>query len=90
MGVQNPLGAWQSKNWDPEVGSTSFDEFCAALTKPPFGVATASSEAPYGDRSRMMTLPGGLSLDFAVFNYAKYIKEVSCLCYISDESVLDC
>lgn len=45
--------------------------------KPPFGVPTAAAEAPYGDRTRLITLPGGLTLDFALLNYAKYIKEVS-------------
>jgi hypothetical protein len=27
-----PLSAFQGKNWDPEVGSTGFEDFCAALT----------------------------------------------------------
>jgi hypothetical protein len=40
-------------------------------------VAAASANAPFGDRARMIKLPGGLSLDFAVLNYAQYIKDVS-------------
>jgi hypothetical protein len=74
---QGPLGSWQAKNWDPEVGSTEFEEFCEALGKPPFGISAANANAPYGDPVRMIKLPGGLSLDFAVLNYAKYIKDVS-------------
>jgi len=31
---QSPLGSWQSKNWDPAVGSTAFDQFCKAINKP--------------------------------------------------------
>jgi|ERR1700727_779783 hypothetical protein len=75
--VQSPLGSWQDKNWDAAVGSTKFDEFCEALGKPPFGANAADVNAPFGDSARMITLPGGLSLDFAILNYAKYIKDVS-------------
>ena len=32
--LQNPLGAWQDKNWDPAVNSDSFDNFCASLGTP--------------------------------------------------------
>lgn len=75
--AQIPLGSWQEKNWDPTVGSTKFDEFCEALGKRPYGVTEESAKSPFGDRTRMITLPGGLSLDFTVLNYAKYIKDVS-------------
>jgi hypothetical protein len=34
------------------------------------------SELPYGAPERMMTLPGGLAVDFTIINYANYIKEV--------------
>lgn len=71
------MGSWQAKNWDPKVGSTEFEGFCEALGKPPFGISAANANAPYGDPARMIKLPGGLSLDFAVLNYAKYIKDVS-------------
>jgi hypothetical protein len=30
--LQSPLGYWQAKNWDPEVGSKEFYGFCDALT----------------------------------------------------------
>lgn len=29
----DPLGDWQSKNWDPAVGTTDFDVFCATLAE---------------------------------------------------------
>ena len=64
--LQSPLGAWQSKNWDPEVGSTRFDEFCEALAKPLFGK----------NATEFTLLPGGLSVPITVYNYGKYIKEV--------------
>jgi hypothetical protein len=74
--IQVPLGSWQDKNWDPEVGSSGFDDFCDALGKPPFKFLSAEIDVPYGDDQRLITLPGGLSLDFVVLNYAKYIREV--------------
>ncbi|KAH7925596.1 peptidase S28 [Leucogyrophana mollusca] len=72
--LESPLGGWQSKNWDPEVGSLEFDEFCEALDKPIFGKNYLSA-LPYDHKDRLVSLPGGLELDFSVLNYAKYIKE---------------
>ena len=65
--AQSPLGSWQAKNWDPAVGSTRFDEFCAALAQP-FG-GKGSEQA--------VALPGGLEVPITVLNYANYIKKVS-------------
>jgi hypothetical protein len=73
--LESPLGHWQAKNWDPEVGSTKFDDFCAALTKSPFGFLDAGENLPFGDTRRMVTISDGLVLDWAVLNYAKYIKK---------------
>lgn len=64
--AQAPLGGWQSKNWDPEVGSTRFDEFCEALAKPLFG----------RNATDFLSLPGGLDVPITVYNYGNYIKEV--------------
>ena len=74
--LESPLGSWQAKNWDPAVGSTTFDSFCAALVKPPFHHASSPDvvDAPFGDESRMVK-EEGLLLDYAVFNYAKFIRE---------------
>jgi hypothetical protein len=71
------LFSWQDKSWDPEVGSTEFDEFCAALNKPVFGHNVIESHIPYGDDRRSVSLQKGLVLDVALLNYAKYIKKVS-------------
>jgi hypothetical protein len=73
--LESPISSWQAKNWDPAVGSTAFDEFCAALTKSPWGTGGDLDEIPYGDSQRAVTFPGGLTVDFAVLNYAKYIKD---------------
>lgn len=74
--LESPLGSWQAKNWDPAVGSTTFDSFCAALVKPPFHLASSPGvmDAPFGDERRMVT-EEGLLLDYAVFNYAKFVRE---------------
>lgn len=73
-----PLGAWQAKNWDPEVGSTGFDEFCADLleTGPtsaaqwdePVALHTAQHHLSMADR-----LPSSPSRYLS--NYARYIRE---------------
>ncbi|KAJ6508343.1 serine carboxypeptidase S28-domain-containing protein [Mycena sanguinolenta] len=73
--IESPLGSWQSKCWHPDFVSTRFDEFCAALDKPPFGSGlTSLSELPYGAPERMVTLPDGLAVDFTIVNYGNYIK----------------
>ncbi|EMD39912.1 hypothetical protein CERSUDRAFT_81235 [Gelatoporia subvermispora B] len=81
--LESPLGAWQAKNWDPEVGSTRFDEFCNALNKPVFG-------SPYSASEHMVTSEGGLTVPLVVHNYAKYIKEHVVSRCPEDMSVEDC
>ncbi|KAG1758024.1 serine carboxypeptidase S28-domain-containing protein [Suillus lakei] len=72
--LEAPLGYWQAKVWDPAVGSTKFDEFCAFLDKPILGNDSVSS-LPVGHEDRLVQLPGGIKLDFSILNYAQYIKE---------------
>lgn len=96
--AQSPLGSWQDKVWDPAVGSNEFDEFCEALAKPPYGLLSSSSEAPFGDASRLITLEDGegegLALDFAVLNYGAYIKKVGSSvlfgCLGAESSIMPC
>lgn len=85
--LETPLGYWQAKVWDPAVGSTKFDEFCAFLDKPILGNDSVSS-LPVGHEDRLIHLPGGIKLDFSILNYAQYIKEN----FVSqcDTSVEDC
>lgn len=75
---QSPLGAWQAKCWDPEVGSTTFDEFCESLDKwiIPGRVSAADMKLPFGHPKRMVSLGQDFALDMAVVNYGKWIKEV--------------
>ncbi|KAJ7464832.1 serine carboxypeptidase S28-domain-containing protein [Mycena galericulata] len=73
--IESPLGSWQSKCWHPDFASTTFDDFCAALDKPPYGAEISSlSELPYDSPGRTIVLPGGLAIDFTILNYAEYIK----------------
>jgi hypothetical protein len=77
--VQSPLGSWQEKNWDPDVGSVEFDEFCNDLAKPPYGfIGDPSSldKLAYGEDQRNVYLSADVAIDFTVLNYAKYIKKV--------------
>ena len=66
--------------WDPAVGSTGFEEFCAALAKPlGHGGAAQIRFVDYDAETETIALPGGLNVPKVVYNYAQYIKEVSLL-----------
>ncbi|PFH51231.1 hypothetical protein AMATHDRAFT_59519 [Amanita thiersii Skay4041] len=71
--LTSPLGYWQAKNWDPEVGSTGFDDFCEVLNGPVKFSHLAN--LPYEHSERMVEMPEGLLLDLAVVKYAYYIKK---------------
>ncbi|KAI0917296.1 hypothetical protein AcW2_007465 [Taiwanofungus camphoratus] len=76
--LESPLGYWQGKNWDPEVGSTGFDEFCDALSQPfvgDDGDFSGDGLIAYDDDAKTVALPGGLNVPLTVYNYARYVKE---------------
>ncbi|KAG9314743.1 serine carboxypeptidase S28-domain-containing protein [Chiua virens] len=72
--LEYPLGAWQAKVWDPAVGSTKFDEFCEALSKPIIG-AYEIAALPVGHEDRLLTIWDDHKIDFSVLNYAQWIRE---------------
>ncbi|KAJ3503107.1 hypothetical protein NMY22_g18365 [Coprinellus aureogranulatus] len=75
--LESPLGYWQAKCWDPEFGSTKFDDFCSTLRKP-FSRAMAQVDIdslPFGDEKRMVALEDGLTVDVAIVNYAQWMKK---------------
>lgn len=75
---QNPLGAWQARNWDPAVGATTFDDFCATL----------NGETPtIQDTERTVLLPGGQMVNVALLSYAKWIREVGACRVVLDKSL---
>jgi len=57
------------------VGSTIFDEFCTALNKTPGSIQPGSADLPFNHAKRMVTVSPGFPVDFAIINYAKWIKE---------------
>ncbi|KAI0755028.1 peptidase S28 [Daedaleopsis nitida] len=69
--IESPLGNWQGRNWDPEVGSKGWDEFCAALDGK-FKKDPDMDVLAYND---MVTIADELMIPLPVFNYARYIKE---------------
>jgi len=79
-----PLGSFQGKNWDEEVGDTGFEVFCAALA----GYHTGAGELMRWDADEILLQPDetnaldgpkplAVPLDLTLINYAKYIREVS-------------
>jgi len=88
--LMTPLEYWQSKNWDPNVGSTKFDEFCEFLKKPLIGRSEIAA-LPIGHDDRLVTLMDNLKIDFSVVNYAKWIKAHQVEpCLESNTTVEDC
>lgn len=57
------------------MGSTSFDEFCEALSKP-IGRSPDIAALPIGHEDRLLTLWEDQKIDFSVLNYAQWIREV--------------
>ncbi|KAF9524271.1 serine carboxypeptidase S28-domain-containing protein [Crepidotus variabilis] len=74
--LESPLSYWQAKCWDPEFGSTKFDDFCHALSSP-FGIFSAETldDLPYEHPDRMITIEGDLAFDVALINYGKWVKK---------------
>jgi hypothetical protein len=70
------LGSWQAKNWDPEVGSDEFDEFCKRINHP-FNSFEDVVEATGVDPDDAMVLASAPGFDFTLLNYAAYVRAVS-------------
>ncbi|EIM81403.1 peptidase S28 [Stereum hirsutum FP-91666 SS1] len=64
--LETPLEYWQSKNWDPAVGSTVFDDFCTLLNNETTTTSTNGSDS--------VTVQG-LEVNNALVNYAGWIKD---------------
>ncbi|EIW59107.1 peptidase S28 [Trametes versicolor FP-101664 SS1] len=71
--LQSPIGGWQGKVWDPEVGSTSWDEFCTALDKS-FVPWDAPEVLSYDEDAGLVAVTEELKVPLPVYNYAQYIK----------------
>lgn len=70
--------------WDPEVGSTAWDEFCEALDRP-FRPWDAPDVLSYHEETGVVSVHQGIRVPLPVYNYARYIKEVRNIesqCYI--------
>ena len=63
--------SWQAKNWDPEVGSDEFDEFCQR-TNHPLKLEEAMSAMGL-DADDAMALAGAPGFDRTLLNYTTYV-----------------
>jgi len=66
------LGSWQAKNWDPEVGSDEFDEFCKRINHP----LSLSEDAIGLDADDAIILVNAPGFDRTLLNYAAYVRTV--------------
>jgi hypothetical protein len=68
--------SWQAKNWDPEVGSEEFDEFCKRINHPAKSIEDAmkATGTDLDDVTELFSAPG---FDFTLLNYAAYVRAVS-------------
>lgn len=71
-----PLGAWQARNWDPDVGSTGFEDFCDDLLRSDEAAGSTAQwpserkQIPFGTAAKV-----GVSAHTYLENYARYIRE---------------
>jgi len=77
--------SWQAKNWDPEVGSEEFDEFCKGINRP-FNSAEDAVEATGVDIEDVMALISTPGFDFTLLNYAAYVRAVR----LNQSAVVSC
>jgi len=75
-GHQMALGSWQAKNWDPEVGSDDFDEFCRRINHPLKSVKDAMAAAGM-DANDAIALASAPGFDRTLLNYAAFVRTVS-------------
>ncbi|KAF5335362.1 hypothetical protein D9611_011660 [Ephemerocybe angulata] len=90
--LETPLGYWQAKCWDPEFGSTKFDDFCHTLSAPFTRTMAASNfeELPFNHEKRMVNVEPGFAVDIAIVNYARWIKTNVVSNCPSDSTIEDC
>ncbi|KAJ2986041.1 hypothetical protein NUW54_g9926 [Trametes sanguinea] len=71
--LEAPMGGWQGKVWDPEVGSTRWEEFCAALDKP--FISSDDLAVTYDKDTDLVMITEDIGVPVPVYNYARYIKD---------------
>ncbi|KZT44433.1 peptidase S28 [Sistotremastrum suecicum HHB10207 ss-3] len=79
--LEAPLSSWQAQVWDPEVGSTAFDNFCKYLNKEPWNK---------GLMAEVSSIFAGQSVDLSIINYAAYIRERIVSQCPEDKTVEEC
>ena len=72
---QMALESWQAKNWDPDVGSDEFDEFCKRINHP-YNSFQDAVETTGVDADDVMVLISAPGFDFTLLNYAAYVRAV--------------
>jgi len=75
LGHQMAFGSWQAKNWDPEVGSDEFDEFCKRINHP-LSLSEGTMNALGLDADDAMVLVSAPGFDRTLLNYAAYVRTV--------------
>ena len=67
--------SWQAKNWDPEVGSDEFDEFCKRINHP-LSLTEDAVNMTSLDADDAMILTSAPGFDRTLLNYAAYVRTV--------------
>jgi len=75
--LHSARGSWQSKNWDPAVGSTRWDDFCDALVGKSNNesLITEDIAALESDGHELLESLKVEAVDFTIFNYARYVRK---------------
>lgn len=92
--LQMPLGAWQGRNWDSEVGSSEFFEFCDKVEEGERGDGIDGLAEAAVEQAMRALLPGlpNPSKRFASFmGYAEYVKDnIASMCPEEEGEQDDC
>ncbi|KAL8290356.1 hypothetical protein RQP46_002614 [Phenoliferia psychrophenolica] len=92
--LQSPLGAWQGRNWDSEVGSRAFFDFCDKVEEGEKEelVGAGGGEEWEWIEKLLPGLPENPAKRFASFKgYAEYVKEnIASMCPEEDGEQDDC
>ncbi|KAF9643255.1 peptidase S28 [Thelephora ganbajun] len=71
--IEMVFESWQAKNWDPEIGSEEFEEFCKRINHP-FDSVEDAVGAIGADTEDVVTLVNSPGFDFTLLNYAAYVR----------------
>ncbi|KAK4702522.1 hypothetical protein P7C70_g3698, partial [Phenoliferia sp. Uapishka_3] len=92
--LQMPLGSWQARNWDADVGSREFFNFCEKIEEgelEPESLVGAEGEGVLGKAMMNLGFPNPMKRFQSFKSYAAYVKEeIASMCPEEDGEQDEC